>query len=152
MTVRHVDYAYDECGLDNVILKDFALQIDDAGDEVVTIPNVNLLHKVLVHAVATKPGGLLPGEMRFLRSELGQSQAELANLVGRDGQTVGRWERGETPIDQAAQMVVRRKAIEFADLEDVSIEVLAERSTYSAVQEPIRIQADDPDNYRPVAA
>lgn len=152
MTVRHVDYTYDECGLDNVILKDFALQIDDAGEEVITIPNVNLLHQVLVHAVATKPGGLLPSELRFLRSEMGQSQAELAKLVGRDAQTVGRWERGETPIDQAAQIVVRRKAIEYAKLEDMSIEGLAERSTYSPVQDPIRIQADDPDNYRPVAA
>jgi len=152
MTVRLVNYTYDECGLDNVVLKDFPIQVDDAGEEVITIPNVNLLHCVLVNAVATKPGGLTPAEIRFLRSEMGMSQAELAKLVGRDGQTVGRWERGETPIDQAAQMVIRRKAVEHASLDDISIETLAERSTYSAVQEPIRIQADDPNNYRPVAA
>lgn len=152
MTERRVDYTYDECGLDNVILKDFAIQIDDAGDEVITIPNLNALHRVLVHAVATKSGGLTPAEIRFLRSEMRLSQAELAKLIGKDGQTVGRWERGETPIDQASQMVVRRKAVEYADLEDIGIDVLAERSTYSAVQEPIRIQADDPENYRPVAA
>ena len=152
MTVRRVDYSYDECGLDNVILKDFAIQVDDSGEEVITIPRVNALHRVLVHAVATKPGGLNPAEIRFLRSEMRLSQAELAKLVGRDGQTVGRWERGETAIDQASQMVLRRKAIEFAKLAEMSIEALAERSTYSAVQEPIRIQADDPDNYRPVAA
>lgn len=152
MTLRRIDYTYDECGLENVVLKDFAIQVDDAGDEVITIPNVNGLHRVLVHAVAIKPGGLAPSEIRFLRSEMRLSQAELAKLIGKDGQTVGRWERGETPIDQASQMVVRRKAIEYADIDDVAIDALAECSTYSAVQDPIRIQADDPDNYRPVAA
>ena len=118
----------------------------------ITIPNVNMLHRVLVNAVATKLGGLVPSEIRFLRSEMGMSQAELAKLVARDGQTVGRWERGETPIDQAAQMVVRRRAIEHADMEDIGIEILAERSTYSAIQPPIKIQADDPNHYRPIAA
>mgnify|MGYP006276521787 CR=1 FL=1 len=152
MTVKHIDYQYDECGLDNVVLEHFPVQVDDEGDEVVTIPNVNLLHRVLVGAVAIKSGGLKPKEIRFLRSELGMSQAELARLVGRDGQTVGRWERGECPLDQAAEMVIRMKAIEHVDRRELSIAELAERSVYSAVERPIRIEASDPSRYRPVAA
>lgn len=152
MTTRFVDYRYDECGLDNVILADFPLRTDDAGEEVVTIENVNLLHRVLVGAVAVKEGGLTPKEIRFLRSEMSMSQAELAKLVGRDGQTVGRWERGETEIDQASEMVIRRKAIEHVRWEELPIEEIARRSVFSAAQRPIRIKADDPDDYRPVAA
>ena len=85
MSKRYVDYRYDECGLDNVILADFPVTIDDVGEEVVMIENVNLLHRVLVGAVAVKEGGLTPKEVRFLRSEMGLSQAELAKLVGREG-------------------------------------------------------------------
>ncbi len=152
MTVKYIDYLYDECGLDNVVLERFPLRLDDDGEEVVTIPNVNLLHRVLVHAVAVKEGGLKPKEIRFLRSELGLSQAELAKLVGRDGQTVGRWERGECPLDQAAEMVIRRKAIEYVGRSDLSVEQLAERSVYSAVERPIRIEASDPGSYHAIAA
>ncbi|MEN0652574.1 MULTISPECIES: helix-turn-helix domain-containing protein [Hyphobacterium] len=153
MTTRFVNYQYDECGLDNVVLENFPVHTDDAGEEVVTIPNVNLLHRVLVGAVAVKQGGLKPKEIRFLRSELGLSQAELAKLVGRDGQTVGRWERGETEIDQASEIVVRMKALEHAmNADDLGVDELAERSVFRAVQSPIRIKADDPEDYRPIAA
>lgn len=147
MSERRINYRYDECGLDNVILEDFPVQMDDAGDEVITIPNVNLLHQVLVYAVANKEGGLNPKEIRFLRSEMGMSQAELAKLIGRDGQTIGRWERGETNIDQTAEMVLRLKAIEFTGEDGVTIEELARRTVYSAVQQPIVIDAADPTNY-----
>jgi len=99
---RSVNYVYDECGLDNVILADLPVCVDDAGEDVVTIRNINQLHRVPMIEVARKDGGLTPKEIRFLRSEIGLSQAELAELVGRDGQTVGRWERGETPVDRAS--------------------------------------------------
>jgi len=151
MTTRFVSYQYDECGLDNVILEDFPIQVDDAGDEVVTFPNINMLHKVLVCAVASKDGGLKPKEIRFLRSEMGLSQAELAKLVGRDGQTIGRWERGETEMDQASEMVIRIKALEHVDAAFL-IDELAEKSVFSAIDKPIRIKADDPNDYRPIAA
>ncbi|WP_417487739.1 helix-turn-helix domain-containing protein [Maricaulis sp.] len=147
MSERRIDYRYDECGLDNVILEGFPIQTDDAGDEVITIPNVNLLHQVLVYAVANKEGGLTPKEIRFLRSEMGMSQAQLAKLIGRDGQTIGRWERGDTNIDQTAEIVLRLKAIEFTGREGVTIDEIASRTVYSAVQQPILIDAADPANY-----
>jgi len=148
---RSVNYVYDECGLDNVILADLPVCVDDAGEDVVTIRNINQLHRVLMIEVARKDGGLTPKEIRFLRSEIGRSQAELAELVGRDGQTVGRWERGETPVDRASEIVIRCKALEHAGADSVTIDELSRRSVYSAVEAPIRIQADDPAHYRPAA-
>ncbi|MET0273831.1 MAG: helix-turn-helix domain-containing protein [Phenylobacterium sp.] len=148
-----IDYRYDECGLDNVILKNFRVCTDDAGEEVVTIPNVNLLHKVLTCVVASKPSGLQPKEIRFLRTELGLTQAQLAALVGRDAQTIGRWERGETAPEQSHEMVIRMRALEqLGEAELPSIEELARRTVKSSVEPPFLIDARDPAHYRPMDA
>ena len=148
---RVIDYRYDECGLENVILKDFRMMTDDTGEEVVLIPNVNLLHAVLMRLVASKESGLHPKEIRFLRTELGLTQAELALLVGRDAQTIGRWERGEHPMDQTAEMVIRKHALEHAHGDDgLTMEELAKRTTRTAVQRPLVIDAKDPSVYRPL--
>jgi len=148
---KFVEYRYDECGLDNVILRGLPVVTDDEGDEVVTIPNVNLLHRVLMAAVASKETGLQPKELRFLRTELGFTQAELADRVGKDAQTIGRWERGETPIEKTAEMVIRARALETARVDEfLPMDELARRSVQSAVQLPFLIDASDPNDYRPV--
>lgn len=152
MKTRLVDYHYDECGLENVVLKDFPVIVDDAGEEVISIPNVNRLHQVLVRAVASKSVGLQPSEIRFLRTEMGMSQAELAKIVGKDTQTIGRWERGETEIDKPAEIVIRLRAFEFIGGADFGIEEIAQRTVNSAVHPPILIDAHDPNDYRPIAA
>jgi DNA-binding transcriptional regulator YiaG len=141
---RVIDYRYDECGLDNVILKGFALCTDDAGAEVVTIPHVNRLHQVLTQVLATKPSGLQPKEIRFLRTELGLTQAELGKLVGKDAQTIARWEKGGTPIEQTAEMVLRARALD----EVPSMEELAGWTVKSSVQPPLLIDASTPGEYR----
>ncbi len=149
-----VDYRYDECGLDNVILQGLQTTVDDAGDTVINIQKVNPLHRVITHVVASKPTGLLPKEIRFLRTELGLTQAELGRLVGKDPQTVGRWERGETSPDQTEEMVIRAHALQTtADLRAVPTMIeLAEMTVKSAATAPFLIDASDPNNYQPLAA
>jgi len=148
---RLIDYRYDESGLDNVILKGLRVVIDDDGEEVVTIPNINLLHRVLASLVASKETGLQPKELRFLRTELGLTQAELADRVGKDAQTIGRWERGETPIEKSAEMVIRARALEYGDAGcALPMDELARRSIRAAVQPPFVIDASDPTDYRPM--
>jgi DNA-binding transcriptional regulator YiaG len=148
---RFIDYRYDECGLDNVILKDLRVVTDDDGEEVITIENIALLHLVLVAEIASKESGLQPKELRFLRTELGLTQAELAAIVGRDVQTIGRWERGENPIDKAAEIVIRAHALEQTDRE-LRVAEIAQRTLAAATQPPFVIQADDPARYRPLRA
>ena len=142
-----IDYRYDECGLDNVILKNLPVCIDDDGDEVVMIPNVNILHQSLLVQVAGKESGLLPKEIRFLRTEMGLTQAQLGQLVGRDGQSVGRWERGEAPIEQAHEMIVRQAALEHTKQAITSMMELATRTMPAAIERPYLIDASDPANY-----
>jgi transcriptional regulator with XRE-family HTH domain len=149
---RLPDYRYDECGLDNVILQGLPACKDDHGEDVITIPNVNLLHKVLATAVAAKPTGLVGKEIRFLRTEMGMTQAELGVLMGRDAQTVGRWERGEFPIEKAFEMILRAAALENIKNEFVSMLELAQKSVPSSTARPYVIDARDPKNYRAIAA
>jgi DNA-binding transcriptional regulator YiaG len=143
---------YDECGLDNVVLQGLPACKDDHGEDVITIPNVNLLHKVLAAAVAAKPTGLVGKEIRFLRTEMGMTQAELGALVGRDAQTVGRWERGEHPIEQAFEMILRARALESVEQQTLSMLELARKSVPSATEPPYLIDASDPKHYRAIAA
>lgn len=150
---RIIDYRYDECGLDNVILKGLRVVTDDAGEDAVRIPNVNMLHCVLTAQVASKETGLTPKEIRFLRTELGLTQAQLAELVGKDAQTVGRWERGETPMEQTAEMIIRLHALQLARAGAIpTMNDLARWTIKSANNPPFLIDAQDPDHYRPLAA
>jgi DNA-binding transcriptional regulator YiaG len=142
-------YRYTECGLDNVLIEGLPVHVDDDGDEGYNIPNVKLLHKAIAASIVMHEAAITPKELRFLRTELGLTQAELARVVHVDTQTVGRWERGETPLQPAAEVIVRRLAIERLGLEaPLSIEELSSRVVPSARPEPIRIDGSDPEHYR----
>lgn len=148
-----IDHRYDACGLDNVILKGLRVFEADDGERVVRVPNIGLLHRVLTVAVASKESGLQAKELRFLRTEMGLTQAELAALVGREVQAIGRWERGENPIDRAAEIVVRTRALQHAEEASLPpIERVATWTIKTASEPPFLIDASDPDQYRPIAA
>ena len=100
-------YHYTESGLDNVYLYNISVMQDVAGEDTICIPHINQLHKVIATALLHKKGELTGKEIRFLRTNALLSQAELAELIGKDGQTVGRWERGECPLDKSMDMLIR---------------------------------------------
>ncbi|HEV7229119.1 helix-turn-helix domain-containing protein [Brevundimonas sp.] len=144
-------YRYTECGLDNVFLRDLPVCKDMAGEETISIPYINQLHQVIRLGLALKETGLDPKELRFLRSELGMTQAELADILHKDAQTVGRWERGETPIDSGLETLVRLMTLESLG-QDASVKEIAGKSVSSASPAPHIIDASDPKNYRLLAA
>ena len=151
--MTRLDYRYDECGLDNVILVGLDTCEDDDGEAVITIRNINILHRAITEGIARKPSGITGRELRFLRTELGLTQAELATVVSKDAQTVGRWERSEWPIDPTAETVIRVMALQHVDATTLpAIEEMAGWSVASAGEPPIMIDATDPENWRPLAA
>jgi len=76
-----------------------------------------------------------------LRTEMGMTQAELAQLLHRDTQTVGRWERGEVALDATPDIVIRQLAAEkLRLLLETSIEKQSRKVTPKAYREPIHIQ------------
>lgn len=147
------DYRYTECGLQNVVIHGMQVLIDEDGEETYCIRNVGGLHKVIAHCIITRSHSIKPEELRFLRTEMGLSRAELAELVKKDQQTIGRWERGETEIDQNAEYLIRSVAAERLNIDtSMTLEDLARRCVPSAGFEIIEIDGSNPDHYRPLAA
>lgn len=145
---------YTECGLQNVFIEGLEIVLDDDGDEVITIPAVNELHHVIALGIVSHENGISGDELRFLRTEMGYTQAELAELVHHDKQSIGRWERGEYEIDNSAEAIIRRLAIEKLSLNvDSGIDELSRRSIPSAQTQHINIRkTNDNGEYELAAA
>ena len=145
---------YTECGLQNVFIEGLEIVVDDEGDEIITIPAVNELHHVIALGIVSHEQGITGDELRFLRSEMGYTQAELADLVHHDKQSVGRWERSEYDIDSSAETIIRRLAIEKLSLEVKSgVDELSRMSTPSLQTQTINImKTNDNGEYKLQAA
>lgn len=86
-------YHYTESGLDSVYLKGIPyFTCNSCKDEVVQIPRPQQLHDVIAENLAIAPRRLRPKEIRFLRTQMGWSQQQLADRLGVDRVTVCRWE------------------------------------------------------------
>ena len=140
--------------MDNVLIEGMVPCRDDDGDEVITIPNVSGLHKTIAGAIISHGAGMNGRELRFIRTEMGMTQAELAKVVHHDTQSIGRWERNEFPIDPTAEALIRLLAIERLELkvDDSTIADLSGRCVATAMPQQIIIDGRDPTNYRPLAA
>jgi transcriptional regulator with XRE-family HTH domain len=146
-------YYYTESGLDNVTIFGVNPVVDDSGEETVSIANLPGLHRTISFALIKLPRGLNGKELRFIRTEMGLTQAELALLVHKDGQTVGRWERNEHPIGETEEMIIRLAAAEKLKLDiSLSIDELARSCVPSAEFKEIRIDGSKPDHYPLLAA
>ena len=112
------DYHYTECGLDNVLIRDMPIILDDDGDEILSIPAVNLLHALIMLELSEKNGSWSASELKFVRTELGLTQSQLGELVDKDRQTIARWEKDQSDIDKSSEMVIRMAAVDrLLDLE-----------------------------------
>ncbi|NSX54600.1 helix-turn-helix transcriptional regulator [Parasulfitobacter algicola] len=139
-------YQYIESGLDNVYINGLSPVVDDDGDEVITVPYIAGLHVEIARGIVTRDGQISGRELRFLRTEMGMTQAELAAKVNADAQTIGRWERDEYDIDPTAETVIRRLAGEkLIDAFDQSIDQLLSHVQTSSNDSSIIIDAQGKD-------
>jgi len=146
-------YHYTESGLDNVLVYGITPIVDDEGDNVVIIENINGLHHAIALTIVGRNGLLSGKELRFLRTEMGLTQAELAKCIHKEPITVGRWERGESEIESNAETVIRLLAKERLNLKlEASVEALTGYSVQTANARPIEIDGSDPEDYRPMEA
>lgn len=147
-----VQYRYTECGLDNVIVDGVQFVSDDDGEQVVCIPNINELHKAIAQGILLQKSSMSGRELRFLRTEMGMTQAEVAVLVHREPLAVSRWERSECPLDNNAEALIRLYAIEALKLDKPAVKDVIGWCVAAAGKPPIHIDGRDPKNYRPCAA
>ncbi|MCL2713658.1 MAG: hypothetical protein FWD68_03435 [Alphaproteobacteria bacterium] len=70
------DYRYTESGLDNVLIRGMNVFVDeDGGEEWITIANINALHRAIALGIIRRQTSMSGRELRFLRSEMGMTQA-----------------------------------------------------------------------------
>lgn len=100
-------YHYTECGLDDVYLVSGYEREATGYGEAVSVKKADDLHVEIGFYLATEEKMLTGKELRFLRKEMGLTQAELGQYVGLDAQTVARWEKDQYPVTPAADIVIR---------------------------------------------
>lgn len=146
-------HRYTECGLDNVTIYGISTVVDDAGEIVLTIPNINGLHRAIALGIVSRRSSMTGKELRYLRTEMGMTQAELAAMLHREPLAISRWERAENPIDSNAETVIRLHAIDTLELKlEMSVQEISGWSIPTAEEVPIDIDGSDPQNYRPQLA
>ena len=143
------EYHYTECGLDHVFIEGAGEFDDHAGKESVTIPAIGQLHRVIAEGIVTRPAKMTGQELRFLRTEMGLTQAQLAAVLKVTLLTVSRWERNESPVNDAAEMLIRLLALETLELEiELGVRSVSEKVTVSAQTQEIRIDGGTPGHYQ----
>lgn len=146
-------YHYTECGLDNVFIEEMKVIEDHNGDETVTIPAIGALHKVICEGIVGLQAKITGQELRFLRSEMGMTQAKLAEIIKVTPLTVSRWEREEHPMDDSAEMLIRIMAIETLELDiHLNVEEVSANVSQKPRSQPIRINGSNPAHYELIAA
>lgn len=100
-------YHYRECGLDNIYLLD-GYEIEEMdGDQYVSVTNLDGLWKAIGLNLVANRKTFSPQEIRFIRIQMGKTQAELAHLLRVDDQTVARWEKKKCKIPGPADLALR---------------------------------------------
>ncbi|MFC3180901.1 helix-turn-helix domain-containing protein [Cypionkella sinensis] len=94
-------------GLDDVVLLNGFVRHETEYGDGVSIDHVDNLHLAIALHILTTKKALSPKEFRFLRGELELTQDALGDLIGVDGQTVARYEKGSTPISGPADRLIR---------------------------------------------
>ncbi len=98
---------YKACGLDDVYLVNGFTRENIDGEDAIIIEDMDGLWKAIGLALVTSRKALAPKEVRFLRSHMYLTQAELGAKLRVSDQTVARWEKGETPITGTADVLLR---------------------------------------------
>lgn len=129
-------YRYLGCGLDNVQLRNgYEVVRTASGLEVVAVQDVKGLHAAIATYLCEANRPLTGKEFRFLRKELDFSQRQIALMVGVEEQTISLWERDQSPINAAAERILRSLVMESLS-GDAELRALLER--FSALDREIR--------------
>ena len=93
-------YQYKESGLNNIYLANGFTERESSRGRTVHIEDVEGLHRAIGVWLARDKKTLDGREARFLRLEMGLSQVALAVLLGKNEQSVARWEKKDLSADE----------------------------------------------------
>ncbi len=97
------------------------------GEEVITVPDPEGLHRALALHIVRVKRPLEPKEVRFLRKYLDWSADRLAIVMGIDPKTLSRWENGRQKLGPVAERFLRLLILQRleADTQAFADDVLA---------------------------
>ncbi len=148
MKGKIVKYRYTISGLPNVWILCRRV-IDDEGKKTYIIPDVKGLHRQITHHVINSDGVLTGAEIRFLRMEMGMTQAEFGELVDRGRLTVAKWERGAVAPGLAMDMLIRMLASNKLKVDTIDPEKISGKHKIAATpKKAIRIDRTKSENSR----
>ena len=104
-------YHYLESGLRNIWLENGFREIDTPEGKALAVDNVEGLHRAIGSTLLAK-AKLTGAEFRFLRKELGLSQANAGSLLGVSTQSVALWEkhgRLPGPAERLMRVIYKQK-------------------------------------------
>lgn len=105
--VAEGSYEYRECGLQGIFLHNGYDIIEHDGERYVSVVDTEGLHRAIGEMLVVNSKELAPSEIRFLRKTMDLTQSELGRWMGKDSQTVARWEKGQTTIPTVADRLLR---------------------------------------------
>ena len=94
-------YAYREVGLGNIILLNGVTTTHTPYGPMTHIESIHGLHRAIGLAIAETSAPMSGAEFRFLRKQLGLTQAELAARMHVTDQTIANYEKGKTGLGPA---------------------------------------------------
>lgn len=105
-------YQYTECGLDYVYLADGYTVYDTGYGPAVEVHNAAELDRKIALGIVRNQGPLTGQEVRFLRGLIDLTQQELGQLLGKDAQSVARWEKSKTELPRIEDIALRQIYLE----------------------------------------
>jgi len=128
-----------------VILKDAAVvETDAAGDETVTIPDMDALVAAIAVNRCLEPRKLAGAEIRFMRKALGMTQAEFAETLEIDPATVSRWENDGQVLGGFAEKCLRHLVCDTFHAEFPSFDYDPKRISYMKIMAPTEAERIEP--------
>ena len=128
-----------------VILKDAAIvETDAAGDETVTIPDMNALVAAIAVNRSLEPGKLTGSEIRFMRKALGLTQTEFAETLEIDPATVSRWENDGQVLGGFAEKCLRHLVCDTFHAEFPYFDYDPKRISYMKITVPAQGAQNEP--------
>lgn len=98
-------FVYKACGLNGIVLLNGVERVETDYGEGVRISNLDGLHRAIGLHIVSHRKALKPEEFRFLRKEMKLTQNQLGEAVNVSGQTIARYEKGETDAGPADPLI-----------------------------------------------
>lgn len=143
MVTRNGNYLYTESGLHHITLHNVEIRnCKKCGEQTVSIPKIEELHRVIAFAIIKKKDRLTANEIRYLRKYLGWSGKDFAEHMGVTPETVSRWETGKESMGPVADRLLRLILVQNKPVESYSLDLLREVNQEGQKQSRFEITAD----------